>query len=405
MTFKNFLKAGHAPTLFSAFLYFDMSFMVWVILGPLGVHISKELGLSPSQKGLMVAFPVLSGALIRPLMGLLVDRVGAKRAGALGQILVMAALAWAWIAGLHTFHQVLALGVFLGVAGASFAAALPLASRWYPAESQGLALGIAGAGNSGTVLAALFAPVLANHLGWNGVLGLALLPLSVTFLAYLLLAKDAPGTPPPQPFSRYFAVLKEKDAWWFMLFYMVTFGGFVGLASSLVIYFNSQYGLQPTVAGYLTAGIVFFGSMFRPIGGTVADRVGGVRALQVLYCVVMLAMTGVAMTGGVSLIVSLGLFVIGMMAMGMGNGAVFQLLPQRFQKEIGTLTGLVGMAGGIGGFYLASSLGLSKQWTGDYKMGFLLYAFMGAVAFGILFRVKLRWRATWGAPSVARARV
>src|SRR6185503_15854451 len=138
---------------------------------------------------------------------------------------------------------------------------------------------------------------------------------------------------------------------------------------------------------------------------TVADRVGGVRALQVLYCVVMIAMTGVALTGGVSIVVSLGLFVVGMMAMGMGNGAVFQLLPQRFQKEIGTLTGLVGMAGGIGGFYLASSLGLSKQWTGDYRLGFLLYALMGAVAFGILFRVKLRWRATWGAPSVARARI
>jgi NNP family nitrate/nitrite transporter-like MFS transporter len=405
MTFKNFLKAGHVPTLFSAFLYFDMSFMVWVILGPLGVHIAKELGLSPSQKGLMVAFPVLSGALIRPLMGLLVDRIGAKRAGAMGQIIVMGALAWAWMVGLHTYGQVLSLGVCLGVAGASFAAALPLASRWYPAESQGLALGIAGAGNSGTVLAALFAPVLANHFGWNGVLGLALFPLAITFVVYLILAKDAPGTPPPQPFSRYFAVLKQKDAWWFMLFYMVTFGGFVGLASSLVIYFNSQYGVKPTIAGYLTAGIVFFGSMFRPIGGTVADRIGGVRALQWLYLTVVTAMLGVAAAGGVSIALSLILFVVGMMAMGMGNGAVFQLLPQRFQKEIGTLTGLVGMAGGIGGFYLASSLGLSKQWTGDYRMGFILYALLGAAAFGILFRVKVRWRSTWGAPSVARARV
>ncbi|MBW8887122.1 MAG: NarK/NasA family nitrate transporter [Fibrobacteres bacterium] len=404
MRLKDFAKAGHVPTLFSAFLYFDMSFMVWVLLGPLGVHIAKDLGLSPAQKGMMVAVPVLSGAVMRVFMGLLVDSIGAKRAGLIGQGTVLAALAISWMVGLHSLHAVYALGVCLGVAGASFAVALPLASRWYPAEAQGLALGIAGAGNSGTVFSALFAPALANHFGWNGVLGLVLIPLSITMVIYAWLAKDAPGRPAAQPLTRYFQVLKQRDAWWFMLFYLVTFGGFVGLASSLVIYFNSQFGLPPQVAGYLTAGIVFCGSMFRPIGGSVADRFGGARALQYLYVVVVFAMLGVAVLP-TSLAITLSLFVVGMMAMGMGNGAVFQLLPQRFQKEIGTLTGLVGMAGGIGGFYLASSLGMSKQLTGDYRLGFLLYALLGACAFGILFKVKFRWRATWGSPEVARARV
>jgi NNP family nitrate/nitrite transporter-like MFS transporter len=404
MRLKDFAKAGHLPTLFSAFLYFDMSFMVWVLLGPLGVHIAKDLGLSPSQKGLMVAIPVLSGALMRVVMGLLVDSIGAKRAGLIGQGVVLTALLFSWMFGLHSLHAVYLLGICLGVAGASFAVALPLASRWYPPEAQGLALGIAGAGNSGTVFSALFAPVLANHIGWTNVFGIVLIPLSITVIIYSILAKDAPGTPPPQKLSRYFAVLKERDAWWFMLFYLVTFGGFVGLASSLVIYFNSQFGLQPSVAGYLTAGCVFCGSMFRPVGGTVADRVGGVRALQTMYIVVVLAMLGVAMLPS-SLAISMGCFAIGMMAMGMGNGAVFQLLPQRFKREIGTLTGLVGMAGGVGGFYLASSLGLSKQLTGDYRLGFLMYALLGASAFGILFKVKVRWRATWGSPEVAQARV
>jgi NNP family nitrate/nitrite transporter-like MFS transporter len=404
MRLKDFAQAGHLPTLFSAFLYFDMSFMVWVLLGPLGVHIAKDLGLSPSQKGLMVAIPVLSGAFMRVVMGLLVDSIGAKRAGLIGQGVVLTALLASWMFGLHSLHAVYLLGICLGVAGASFAVALPLASRWYPPEAQGLALGIAGAGNSGTVFSALFAPVLANHIGWTNVFGIVLIPLSITMIVYTFMAKDAPGTPPRQKLSRYFAVLKERDAWWFMLFYLVTFGGFVGLASSLVIYFNSQFGLQPSVAGYLTAGCVFCGSMFRPVGGTVADRVGGVRALQTMYIVVVLAMLGVAMLPS-SLAVSMGCFAIGMMAMGMGNGAVFQLLPQRFKREIGTLTGLVGMAGGVGGFYLASSLGLSKQLTGDYRLGFLMYALLGASAFGILFKVKVRWRATWGAPEVAQARV
>lgn len=404
MKFKDFAKAGHAPTLFSAFLYFDMSFMVWVLLGPLGVHIAKDLGLSPSEKGMMVAIPVLSGAIMRVFMGLLVDSIGAKRAGLIGQGIVLAALLASWMFGLHSLQAVYLLGICLGVAGASFAVALPLASRWYPPEAQGLALGIAGAGNSGTVFAALFAPLLANQFGWTNVFGLVLIPLSITMVIYTFMAKDAPGRPPAQKLTKYFHVLKERDAWWFMLFYMVTFGGFVGLASSLVIYFNSQFGLNPVVAGYLTAGCVFCGSMFRPIGGSVADRVGGVRALQWMYIVVVVAMLGVALLP-TSLAMSLAFFGLGMMAMGMGNGAVFQLLPQRFSREIGTLTGLVGMAGGVGGFYLASTLGLSKQFSGDYRLGFLGYALMGAFAFGILFKVKVRWRATWGAPGLARARI
>lgn len=404
MNFKDFAKTGNPATLFAAFLYFDMSFMVWVLLGPLGVHIAGDLELSPSEKGMMVALPVLSGAILRVFMGLLVDRIGAKKAGLMGQGMVLTALLTAWIFGIHTLGQIYLLGLCLGVAGASFAAALPLASRWYPPEAQGLALGIAGAGNSGTVFSALFAPTLATRFGWNAVLGMVLIPLVITMVLYALMAKDAPGRPAPKKLSRYFHVLKEGDAWWFMLFYLVTFGGFVGLASSLVIYFNSQFGLSPDTAGYLTAGCVFCGSMFRPVGGNLADRFGGARALQFFYIAVVIAMLSVAVLPA-TLSFTLALFVVAMMSMGMGNGAVFQLLPQRFQKEIGTLTGLVGMAGGVGGFYLASSLGLSKQWTGDYRAGFIMYALLGACAFGTLFRVKFRWRSTWGSPEVARARV
>ena len=135
----SFWKAGHTPTLLAAFLYFDLAFMVWVILGPLGVQIAKDLGLNAQQKGLMVATPVLAGALLRIVMGLMVDHLKPKLAGAIGQVIVMLALAYAWIVGVHSYAEVLTLGLFLGVAGASFAAALPLASRWYPPEHQGTA--------------------------------------------------------------------------------------------------------------------------------------------------------------------------------------------------------------------------------------------------------------------------
>ena len=401
---REFWKAGHTPTLFAAFLYFDLAFMVWVMLGPLGVQIAQDLNLSASQKGLMVATPILSGALLRIVMGILVDHLKPKKAGIFGQIIVLAALGWAWYFGIHTFQQVLVLGVFLGFAGASFAVALPLASRWYPPEHQGTALGIAGAGNSGTVLAALLAPTLALWFGWGNVFGLAIIPLSIAFIVYLLMAKDAPECPPSKSMHEYMLVLKDKDAWWFMFFYSVTFGGFVGLASSLTIYFNTQYGLSAVTAGYFTAACVFAGSLVRPIGGNVADRIGGIRSLSVMYAFAALFLFIVSF-GLSEAWMALAVFVGAMLALGMGNGAVFQLVPQRFRKEIGVMTGLVGMAGGVGGFYLASSLGYIKQSTGSYQMGFVIFAGLAVVALIGLTSVKTRWRTTWGAAHLTAAKI
>ncbi len=238
---KGFLRAGHLPTLFAAFLYFDLSFMVWVLLGPLGVQISKDLALNAAQKGIMVATPVLAGAVLRIVMGVLVDHLKPKWTGAIAQVLVIAGLVAASSLGIHSYAQTLLVGVVLGLAGASFAVALPLASRWYPPEHQGTALGIAGAGNSGTVLAALFAPSLAIVVGWQNVFGLAAIPLAITLAIYLAIAKDGPDCPPPKALPDYLNVLRIGDAWWLMFFYSVTFGGFVGLSSSLTIYFNDQY--------------------------------------------------------------------------------------------------------------------------------------------------------------------
>jgi len=322
----------------------------------------------------------------------------------IGQLVVMAGLAWAWLGNLHDYHALLAFGVILGVAGAAFAVALPLASRWYPPEHQGTALGIAGAGNSGTALAALFAPTLAIHFGWQNVFGLCLIPLAVAFLVYMVFAKDAPNAPPAKSLVAYLQVLKDRDAWWFMFFYSVTFGGFSGLASSLTIYFNGQYGLSPVTAGYFTAACVFAGSMVRPIGGRLADRIGGIRTLSLMYMLAAIFLL-IASVGLPSSIMAAAVFVLAMLSLGTGNGAVFQLVPQRFRKEIGVMTGLVGMAGGIGGFYLASSLGYSKQLTGDYQGGLILFAALAIVALLGLSAVKTRWRTTWGSAAMTNAKI
>ena len=392
-TGKSFWQAGHRPTLFAAFLYFDVAFMVWVMLGPLAPIISKELGLDPAQKGLMVAIPTLAGAVLRIVNGFLGDRIGQKLTGTISQVIVIAGLAIAWHFGISSFEGTLALGVILGFAGASFAVSLPLASRWYPPEHQGKAMGIAGMGNSGTVLASLFAPMLAKAFGWNAVLGLACIPLTIVFIAYMIMAKNAPNAPAPKKLVDYFHPLKSADAWWLMGFYSVTFGGFVGLAASLPIYFTDQFGLTPVVAGYCTAGCVFAGSLVRPMGGALADKIGGVKALMMVYIAAALALAGVSYAP--TLLSALGFFVAAMLALGVGNGSVFQLVPQRFQEEIGVMTGLVGMAGGIGGFYLASSLGIAKQFTGSFAPGFLIFAGLAVVAFLGISLVRARWRTTW----------
>jgi MFS transporter, NNP family, nitrate/nitrite transporter len=207
------------------------------------------------------------------------------------------------------------------------------------------------------------------------------------------MAKDSPNQPAPKKITEYFHPLKTADAWWLMAFYAVTFGGFSGLASSLTIYFTDQFGLTTIIAGYCTAACVFAGSLVRPMGGALADRIGGVKTLTMVFTVAAIALAGVSMAP--TLATALGLFVVAMLALGTGNGAVFQLVPQRFQSEIGIMTGLVGMAGGVGGFYLASSLGLAKQFSGSFSSGFLIFAALAVVALAGITLVKGKWRASW----------
>jgi MFS transporter, NNP family, nitrate/nitrite transporter len=388
MNLHDFRRAGHLPTLGCAFLYFDISFMVWVLLGALANSIVPDFGLSASQKGLMVAVPLLGGAVLRLVLGLLTDHIGARRTGLLGLALTLVPLLLGWLWA-DSFGKVLLVGLLLGVAGASFAAALPLASRWYPPQYQGLAMGIAGAGNSGTALATFFGPRLAEWLGWHAVFGLALVPVLLTLVLFALFAQDSPQQPAPKPLAAYAAVLGQRDTWWFCLFYAVTFGGFVGLASFLNIFFHDQYGLTKVQAGNFATLCVIAGSFLRPLGGHLADRFGGIRMLTVLYLGVGVAMLGLSalppLAWGTLLLFA------GMGLLGMGNGAVFQLVPQRFPDEIGVITGIVGAAGGLGGFFLPNLLGGLKQWTGSFGGGFLTFALVGVGCAAALVYVSRAW--------------
>jgi NNP family nitrate/nitrite transporter-like MFS transporter len=389
MHLRRFWKAGHTPSLLCAFLYFDTSFMVWVLLGALANSIVPEFGLNEAERGLMLAVPLLGGSILRLVLGLMTDHVGARRTGiiGLGLTLIPLLIGWLWA---DSFPAILLVGLMLGVAGASFAAALPLASRWYPPQSQGMAMGIAGAGNSGTAFATLFAPILARSLGWHAVFGLAMLPILVTLAIFVLFAKDSPSQPAPKRLTDYAAVLKYADTWWFCMFYSVTFGGFVGLAVFLNSFFFVQYGLDRVQAGYFATLCVISGSFLRPVGGYLADRFGGIRMLSILYLGAGVMLLGLASLP--ALYVGTAFMLVAMGMLGIGNGAVFQLVPQRFPREIGVITGIVGAAGGIGGFFLPNLLGGLRQLTDSFAGGFLVF---GLTAFGCaiaLFYVSRSWQ-------------
>lgn len=389
---RSFWKVGHWPTLLSAFLYFDSSFMVWVLLGAVGNYVAAEFGLSPIQKGLMTAVPLLGGSMLRLVFGHLTDTIGAKRTGCLGLVITLLPLlgGWQWA---NSMPKVYCVGLLLGVAGASFAAALPLASRWYPPEFQGLAMGVAGAGNSGTLFATFFAPRLAERLGWHAVFGLAMLPIAAVLVVFFLVVKEPPRPSGGNQRSQFFQVLKERDTGLFSLFYGVTFGGFVGLASFLPILLRDQYAVSKVQAGDLTTLCVLAGSFLRPVGGFLADRLGGIRLLMFLYTTVAALLIVASNLPPLGFAVGV-LFAI-MACLGMGNGSVFQLVPHRFKERVGVATGILGAAGGLGGFLLPTLFGSVKQATGSYGPGLLIFAGAALVALCCLGVAQRGWIGVW----------
>jgi NNP family nitrate/nitrite transporter-like MFS transporter len=379
-------------TLLSCFLHFDLSFMLWVLFGALGIALSEAAKLSPSQKGLVVAVPILAGSLLRVPVGLLVDRFGGKRIGILHLAFLFIPLALASQVT-PTLPSLLGIGAMLGVAGASFAIALPLASRWFPPGRQGLAMGVAAAGNSGTVVTNLVAPRLAIAIGVGATFGVAMAALAIVLVLFAVLAREAPS--PAAPSRQRTPSWRDRDLRWMCLFYAITFGGYVGLASFLPLYLRDRYALAPVDAGYITASLAFLGSCSRPIGGIISDRLGGSRVLAFLLIPIAAAYGLEAAQPALPEMVAL--LGVSMLCLGLGNGAVFQIVPQRFQRDIGAVTGVIGAVGGVGGFLLPTLLGSMRQYTGSFGNGFValaLFALTGAVCLRLLIGGRGRWRAT-----------
>lgn len=399
---KSFISSGNLPTLISAFLYFDVSFMVWVIFGPMTPFIADQMHLSATQKGLLTAIPLLGGSFFRPILGLLADRIGGRRAGLAGLSLTLVPLILGWHYA-NALWQFYLIGFLLGIAGASFAVALPLAGRWYPPQHQGLAMGIAGAGNSGTLIVTFFGPRLAQLFGWHAVFGLALLPVALVLLAFSLMAKNSPSVSAPKPWSRYAQLLVQGDTWRLCFLYSLTFGGFVGLASFLSVFFHDQYHLTKVQAGDFTTLVVLSGSFLRPVGGWLSDKIGGYRLLLGLFACVAGCLMIVSGLPPIGVVVPMLFLTMGML--GMGNGAIFQMAPQRFSADIELITGIVGAAGGLGGFFLPSALGALKDISGSFGTGLLCFAFLMVASVLLLLEFGVQWTSQWTPEAMDRTKV
>ena len=390
-SYKKFLKSGHSPTLFAAFLYFDFSFAIWVLNGAMGPFISQNFHLSPAQIGFMVSVPTLAGAFMRFPLGVISQYIGRKNAAILEMSAIVIALLYGFLF-VHTYHDVLAMGVLLGIAGASFGVALSLGSGSYPKKYKGLAMGIAGAGNSGTAMAALFAPRLAMHFGWQHVYGFAALTMLLPLAVMILFAKEPPDIE-QQTLREHLSCLFEADGWYFNLIYIITFGGFLGLATFLPSFYFSQFHVTKVQAGSLTVLATLTGSLTRVVGGWFADRIGGITTLSVVFLIAIAALFGLMTTP--SLAVTTLLFMLCFAALGAGNGATFQLVPLRWPMTTAVAGGMIGEIGALGGGILPNVLGLSKQHTGSYQTGWICYA---ALAFAILIMIRVvarSWMKTW----------
>ncbi len=389
--YKSFLKSGHTPTLFAAFLYFDFSFAVWVLNGAMGPFITEQFHLTQGQVGLMVSVPTLAGAFMRFPLGVLSQYIGRKKAAIVEMAAIIIALLYGFFF-VKSYNDVLAMGILLGIAGASFGVALSLGSGWFPPKYKGLAMGIAGAGNSGTAVAALFAPRLATHFGWQHVYGFAAITMLLPLLVMILFAKEPPDVE-HQGLTQHLKCLWEKDGWAFNLVYIITFGGFLGLATFLPSFYVKQFHVTKIQAGSLTVLATLTGSATRVLGGWFADRIGGITTLSVIFLIAIAGLFG--LMAAPSLLVTTLLFMLCFAALGAGNGATFQLVPLRWPITTAVAGGMIGEIGALGGGILPNLLGQSQQHTGSYRTGFIVYA---ALAFAILIMLRYvskAWTCTW----------
>lgn len=367
---------------------FAVCFAIFGSVSAMMPSLRERLGLSPVEVSVALAVPVLLGSLGRIPLGILTDRCGGRivfPAVIAGAIVPAVLMGW-----VEEYWQLISCGFLIGIGLASFSVGVGFVSGWYPPRRQGFALGVYGAGNIGQSLAAFGAPLIVAAAGAPAWGFWTFATLAAAWLVlFALLAKDAPRQGPAKRAADFLLPLRDVRSWTLSLYYFLTFGGFVAMAVYLPIFLTDMFGLTPTDAGLRTAGFVALATALRPVGGSLADRVGGRRILLWVFPATAIAAVFMACP-------MLSTFTIGALAMaaaiGLGNGAVFKLVPEYFPKAVGSVTGLVGAAGGLGGFFPPLALGLIREATGAFTWGFILLAAFGLGCLAVLVSTGRRTR-------------
>lgn len=362
-------EARNRKNLALATLAFAACFSAWGMLAPLAPGLQDDLGLSNTETSVMIAIPVVLGSLLRIPLGLLTDRVG-------GRVVFTGMLAYSAGAALlvgfaQSYAALLGAGFLLGAAGASFAVGIPFVAEWYEEGRQGFALGVYGVGNIGTAVAAFSVPAIRDAAGQATAGIVFAVVIGVYALIWSMLARDAPGRHSHR--IPYMEVLRSGwDLWRLSLFYFVTFGGFVAMAIFLPKLLTDWFDYSLADAGLRAAGFTVFATAARPVGGWLADRIGARAVLVTIFAGVGVDAIGLAWQASDPTIVPVTIFSLTMAVfLGLGNGAVFKEVPVYFPRTTGAATGIVGAAGGLGGFFPPLVMGVVKDSTGEFVLGFV----------------------------------
>ncbi len=375
------LRSGHWPSLVGAWLHLTVSFMVWLLVGAMSISLAQSLQLSDQEIAWLVSLPLLGGAVLRMVGGWSADWFGARSTALAILLAELLVLCWGWF-GVTGYGDALVFSVCLGVAGASFSVALPIASRAYPPPAQGLVLGLAASGNIGTVLILFLAPRWAAATDWHQVCGIMAGVVAATLLGFVVVVPSITPAPGHHTVTWWYhaaQLIRRRSAYWLCFLYAVTFGGFVGLCSLLPLLLHEVYHVEAIQAGAIAALCGLMGSVIRPVGGYVADRQGGLRTLYYILPVIAGAVVAVISPSFTMAVV---MMVAATAAMGFGNGVVFQLVAEWFPADIGLASGVVGASGAIGGFLLPMLIGTVKGVSGSYELGLWLFAGFTVCAWG-----------------------
>ncbi|NNH59063.1 NarK/NasA family nitrate transporter [Rhizobium laguerreae] len=376
-----------AKALWISTVAFTLCFAVWTIFAIIGIRIKQDLGLNEAEFGLLVGTPVLTGSLVRIVLGIWTGRYGGRLVYTL--TMLAAALATFLLSYAQTYTQMLIAGLGVGLAGGSFAVGVAYVSPFFPAEKQGTALGIFGAGNVGAAVTKFAAPFVLLAWGWQAVAEIWAVCLALMAIVFWFTTTDDPAyrlrrerRVVAKSFGEEFAPLQNVQVWRFSLYYFFAFGGFVALSLWLPRYLVGVYGFNLETAGMIAAAYSIPGSIFRAFGGVLSDKKGARSVMYTMLAVSAVATlilslpaasgTGTGPAFGITPVIFIVvIFVLGFF-MSLGKAAVYKHIPAYYPENVGAVGGIVGMMGGLGGFILPIAFGLLKDMTGLWSSCFLL---------------------------------